>query len=89
MGGCPEISPKRDSGALAGPFRSSPAAAGQDPPGHPSPRNDYRDARDFMARLRERDDITSKALAFTVLTACRTNEILGAIWDEIDWEARI
>lgn len=53
------------------------------------PATDYRDARDFMARLRERDDITSKALAFTVLTACRTNEILGAIWDEIDWEARI
>jgi hypothetical protein len=50
---------------------------------------DYRDAPDFMARLRERDDITSKALAFTVLTACRTNEVLGATWDEIDWEARI
>jgi integrase len=49
----------------------------------------YADVPAFMARLGERTDIASKALAFTVLTACRTNEVLGAIWDEIDWEARI
>jgi hypothetical protein len=49
----------------------------------------YRDVPAFMARLREREDIASKALFFTVLTACRTNECLGATWAEIDLEARV
>jgi integrase len=43
----------------------------------------------FMARLGERSDIAAKALAFLVLTACRTNEVLGSTWAEIDLEARV
>jgi integrase len=49
----------------------------------------YQDLPAFMARLGAREDIASKALASTVLTARRTNEVLGAMWDEIDLEARV
>jgi integrase len=38
----------------------------------------------FMARLRERDSISARALEFTILTAARTGEAIGARWDEID-----
>jgi hypothetical protein len=48
----------------------------------------YADLPAFTARLNERTEIASKALAFTILTACRTNEVLSATWAEIDWEAR-
>jgi integrase len=49
----------------------------------------YRDIPSFMARLSERTDIASKALAFTILTACRTGEVIGARWQEIDLEGRV
>ncbi|WP_043529592.1 tyrosine-type recombinase/integrase [Litchfieldella xinjiangensis] len=39
---------------------------------------------DFWARLQMRDDIPAKALAFTILTGCRSGEVLGARWEEID-----
>ena len=38
----------------------------------------YANVPAFMARLNERTEIASKALAFTILTACRTNEVLSA-----------
>ncbi|WP_372614260.1 tyrosine-type recombinase/integrase [Halomonas sp.] len=38
----------------------------------------------FWARLRERDDMPAKALAFTILTGSRSGEVLGAGWEEID-----
>lgn len=38
----------------------------------------------FMARLRERDGLSRKALEFTILTAARTGETIGASWDEFD-----
>lgn len=38
----------------------------------------------FWARLSERDDMASKALAFTILTGSRSGEVLGARWEEID-----
>ncbi|WP_031218825.1 tyrosine-type recombinase/integrase [Halomonas sp. PBN3] len=39
---------------------------------------------EFWARLRERDDTPALALAFTILTGCRSGEVLGARWEEID-----
>lgn len=39
---------------------------------------------DFWARLQMRDDIPTKALAFTILTGSRSGEVLGARWEEID-----
>ena len=38
----------------------------------------------FMAELRQRDGISARALEFTILTASRTGEVIGATWDEID-----
>ena len=38
----------------------------------------------FMVELRDRDGVAALALEFCVLTAARTNEVLGAKWDEID-----
>ena len=40
----------------------------------------------FVAKLRDRADATVGLLAFEflILTACRTNEVLGAVWEEID-----
>jgi integrase len=38
----------------------------------------------FMAELRQRDSVSARALEFTILTASRTCEVIGARWDEID-----
>jgi integrase len=38
----------------------------------------------FMVELRKREGISAAALEFTILTAARTNEVLGARWEEID-----
>lgn len=43
----------------------------------------------FMARLRARDGTTSRALEFTILTAVRTNETIGATFDEFDLDGRL
>jgi integrase len=44
----------------------------------------YRDVAEFMTELRRQDSVPAKALQFAVLTAARSNEALGARWDEID-----
>ena len=46
----------------------------------------WRDIGPFMAKLREQeaDSAAAIALRFTILTATRTNEALGARWAEID-----
>jgi integrase len=43
----------------------------------------------FMAELGSQKGIAARALEFLILTASRTNEVLGATWDEIDLEERI
>jgi integrase len=40
---------------------------------------------EFIADLRRRDGIAGRALEFTVLTAARSGETLGATWGEIDF----
>lgn len=44
---------------------------------------------EFMAALRAREGLAAQALELTILTACRTSEVLGARWDEIDLEKAI
>jgi integrase len=44
----------------------------------------YVDVPAFMAKLRDRDHLAAHALEFTILTAARTGETLGATWNEID-----
>src|SRR5262249_10617481 len=43
----------------------------------------------FMAELRAVPGIAARALEFTILTAARTGEVLGARWSEIDLEQRV
>jgi integrase len=44
----------------------------------------YNEIGAFMVKLRERGDLPATALEFTILTASRSGEALGARWDEID-----
>jgi integrase len=50
---------------------------------------DWRDVPAFYAELRGRDAMAAKALMFTCLTGSRTGEVLGARWEEFDFEARL
>ena len=43
----------------------------------------------FMERLRGMDSVSARALEFTILTAARTGEAIGATWDEIDLDAKV
>ena len=47
------------------------------------------DAPAFMAELRNWDSVSARALEFTILTAVRTGETIGAFWDEIDLKGRL
>src|SRR5262249_574038 len=42
----------------------------------------------FMDDLRKHDGVGAAALAFLVLTAGRTGEVIGMCGEEIDWEGR-
>ena len=42
-----------------------------------------------MSELRDNESISAKALMFTILTAARTGETTGAIWSEIDVDAKL
>jgi integrase len=41
----------------------------------------------FMAELRDESGVAARALEFTILTAARTGEVIGATWREIDLQA--
>jgi integrase len=43
----------------------------------------------FMALLANRPAIAARALEFTILTAARTGEVLGARWEEIDFGLKV
>src|SRR5262249_10448189 len=44
---------------------------------------------DFMAELRQQEGIAARALEFTILTAARTGEAIGAKWSEINLGERL
>lgn len=44
---------------------------------------------DFMAALSDREGVAARAVEFTILTAARSGEVRGAVWGEVDLEARI
>ncbi|WP_426051722.1 tyrosine-type recombinase/integrase [Brevundimonas sp. SL161] len=44
----------------------------------------YADVPAFMAKLRDRQATSALALEFVILTAARTNEVLGATWAEVE-----
>ncbi len=47
---------------------------------------EYKQLADFMAWLQRKDTIAARALEFTILTAARSGEVLGAHWDEVNFE---
>ncbi|MGB9153136.1 MAG: integrase arm-type DNA-binding domain-containing protein [Alphaproteobacteria bacterium] len=44
----------------------------------------YEKIGDFMSTLKGQEGTAAKAMMFTILTACRTSEAIGATWGEID-----
>lgn len=44
----------------------------------------YEELSDFISKLHEMEDISSLALEFTILNACRTGEVQFAKWSEFD-----
>ena len=48
----------------------------------------YDDLPSFICALQMRDGTASRALEFAILTAARTNEVLGAHWNEFDLERK-
>jgi len=44
----------------------------------------WRQIGGFLAELNRQEGVAALALKFTILTACRTGEVIGARWDEID-----
>lgn len=49
----------------------------------------YAEIGAFMKALREHEGIAAKALEFTILTAARTGETIGARWSEIDFAENV
>jgi integrase len=49
----------------------------------------YAELPDFMSELRQQDGVAARALEFTILTAARTGEVIGATWAEIDLQGRL
>jgi integrase len=49
----------------------------------------YAEIGAFMAPLRKRSSTTARCLEFTILTAARTSEAIGATWGEVDLQAAV
>jgi integrase len=49
----------------------------------------YVDIASFVAELRQQKGIGARALEFTILTAARTSEVIGARWDEFNLSERL
>jgi Arm DNA-binding domain len=65
-----------------------PARSRQQPGGHYSALPHVQVA-EFMTKLRARDSLPAAALEFTILTASRMNEVLGAPWNEFDLAKKV
>ncbi len=49
----------------------------------------YPDLPEVMSRLRDRQTVSALCLRMIALTACRSGEIRGLLWEEIDMDARV
>jgi integrase len=49
----------------------------------------YADVGAFMRELRQRRGVAARALEFTILTAARSGEVIGARWSEINLEQKL
>jgi integrase len=53
------------------------------------PALDWRDIPTFMAALRQREGISTRALEFVVLTTARSGEVRGMRWVEVDFRSNL
>lgn len=49
----------------------------------------FAEVGNFCAAIRKQTGTSAKAMEFAILTACRTGEVLGARWDEVDFEGQV
>ena len=49
----------------------------------------YSEVGGFMADLRDENALSARALEFLILTACRTSEVVGARWQEVDLTEKV
>jgi integrase len=49
----------------------------------------YAELPDFIARLRAHKSVATRALEFTILTAARTGETIGAQWGEVNMSEKV
>jgi integrase len=49
----------------------------------------YAELPDFIANLRAQESVAARALEFTILTAARTGDTIGAVWDEVNTSEKI
>jgi integrase len=49
----------------------------------------YDEVPAFMGRLRGAEGLSARALEFTILTAARTGEAIGARWSEVDFATKV
>ena len=49
----------------------------------------FADVPAFVGRLRAMQGVAPRALEFAILTAARSGEVLGARWDEIDFQGKV
>lgn len=49
----------------------------------------YQQIYDFVQALREKKGVSPMAFEFLILTACRSGEVLGVKWEEIDLAAKV
>jgi integrase len=78
----PGDNPARWKGHLSNVLSASRAIQGN----HPALA--YSEMPAFMTVLREREGAAARALEFAILCAARTGEVIGARWDEIDFDAK-
>lgn len=55
----------------------------------PHPSLPYMQVTIFIHDLRQRNGISHKALEFAILTVCRSCEVFGDLWKEIDFKNKI
>ena len=55
----------------------------------PHPSLHYNQVSEFIHHLRQKKGISPKALEFAILTACRSGEVFGAKWLEIDFKNKV
>lgn len=53
---------------------------------HHYPSLHWQQLKGFIAALNEHDGVAAQALKFAILTACRSGEVRGAVWNEINLE---